>query len=86
MVEFLREKEMKELVSSETNEIARELMRMAHHILVLRVARNEAPPVGDFDLKYFMEIVQDFAREQGALKKILDGKGDELIWMAEDPA
>jgi hypothetical protein len=40
--------------------------------------------VADFGLKFFMEVIKDFASEHEALKKILDGKGDELILMAEE--
>ena len=85
MAEFLRENELKELLASESDPVTSQLMTMANHILTLRVIRKEKGPVSDFDLRYFMEIIQDFAREHEALKKILDGRGDELIWMAEEP-
>ena len=84
MAEFLRQAEMKELIAAQSDPIMRDLMTMANHMLVLKVMRKEAGPTSDFDLKYFMEIIHDLAGERETLKKILDGRGDELIWMADN--
>lgn len=84
MSEFLRQAEMNELIKAQTDPITQELMGMMNHILVVRLLRGEEGPTGDFDLRYFMEIIQDFASEHNTIKKILEGKGHEIVWMEEE--
>jgi hypothetical protein len=81
---FLRQTEMNDLIASEEDPITQHLMEMAAHVVISRVLTRKDGPIADFDLNYFMEIVQEFAREHKTLKTILEGKGDELIWLAED--
>jgi hypothetical protein len=79
---LLRDKEMRETIASEKDPITAQLMIFAYNTLISRILSKEQP-VASFDLAYFMQIVQEFASDHATLKKILDGKGDELIWMAE---
>ena len=81
---FLRQEEMEELVASEKDPITQHLMMMAVQVVFSRLVRREKGPTADFDLGYFAEVIQEFASEHETLKKILDGRGDELIWMAEE--
>lgn len=81
---FLRQKEMQELIASEPNQITAHLMTFANNTLVSRLLRKAPGPAADFDLGYFMQIVQEFASDHETLRKILDGTSEELIWLAED--
>jgi hypothetical protein len=80
-VGFLRRTEMQELVDSEKDPITEHLMEMAAQVVFSRVVRKERPPIADFDLRYFMEVVQDFAGQHETLKTILAGRGSELVWL-----
>jgi hypothetical protein len=80
---FLRQVEMEELVASEKDPITQHLMTMAAQVVLSRLVTGKNGPIADFDLAYFMEVIQDFASNHGTLKKIIDGKGEELIWIAE---
>jgi len=81
---FLRQKAMQELIAAEPDQITAHLMTFANNTLVSRLLRNAPGPAADFDLGYFMQIVQEFASDHETLRKILDEKSDELIWLAED--
>ena|ERR1700730_13323533 len=81
---FLRQTEMEELIASEKDPITQHLMTMAADVVLSRMLTKKNGPIADFDLNYFMEIVQQFANEHETLKKILSGRGDELIWLDED--
>jgi hypothetical protein len=81
--EFLRQREMQELIASEKDPITAHLMTFANNTLLSRLLTKEKGPVADFDLRYFMEVIQEFASDHETLKKILDGKVDELMWMAD---
>ena len=50
----------------------------------MRLVRRENGPTADFDLGYFMEVVREFVSEHETIRKILDGRGDELVWLTED--
>jgi hypothetical protein len=82
--EFLRQEEMKELIAAEKDRITAQLMSRAANMVVLRILRKESGPIADFDLVYFMEVIKEFADDHEALRMILNGKGDELNWMAEE--
>ncbi len=81
---FLREAEMHEVIAAETDPITRDLMRFALNCLVSRTIRQAEAPIADFDLKYFIQVVQEFASDQEGLRLFLDGKGSETVWLAED--
>jgi hypothetical protein len=81
--EFLRQEMAKEMIASERDAITAQLMTRAVNMVFLRIARKEAAPMADFDLAYFMEVMKEFAGDHEALRMILNGKGDELNWMAE---
>jgi len=81
---FLRQAEMEQLIASEEDPITQHLMTMAVDVVLSRMITKKNGPIADFDLSFFMEIIQQFANEHKTLKKILEGKGDELIWLAED--
>jgi hypothetical protein len=81
---FLRQKEMQELITSEQDKITSYLMTFANNTLIGRILRNAPGPAADFDLCFFMEIVQEFASDQNTLKTILDGRADELVWFTDE--
>jgi hypothetical protein len=78
---FLRQQEMEELIASEKDPITEHLMSMAAQVVFSRLVRKEKGPTADFDLRYFMEIIQELASKHEILKKILGGHGDELVWL-----
>ena len=82
--EFLQQEKMQELIASEKDPITAHLMIFANNTLLSRILTKEKGPVADFDLGYFMEVIKEFASDHKTLKKILDGRGDELIWMVEE--
>ena len=81
---FLRQEEMQELISSEQDEITAHLMIFANNTLVARILRNAPGPTADFDLRYFMEIIQEFASDRDTLKTILTGRAVDLVWLSDD--
>jgi hypothetical protein len=74
---------MEELIASEKDPIAQHLMTMAAQVVFSRMVRRENGPTADFDLGYFMEVIQEFTSKHEILKKIIEGKGGELIWIEE---
>jgi hypothetical protein len=78
---LVRQLEMQELIDSEKDPITAHLMTMANEVVFARVLRGESRPIADFDLRYFMEIMQEFASNHETLRKILAGRGDELVWL-----
>jgi hypothetical protein len=81
---FLRQEEMNSLIESEKDPITADLMNQAAHIVVLRVIRHEEGPISDFDLRYFMEIIQEFASDHEILKRSLEGKRCNEEWLPEN--
>jgi hypothetical protein len=81
--EFLRQKEMQELIASEKDPITADLMAMAYHVVFMRLMRKETGPVTDFDLRYFMEVIQEFSSQHSILTKLLAGKSGELAWLSD---
>ena len=82
--EFLRQEEMKEMIAVEQDRITAQLMARAVNMIAMRIIRKEEGPLSDFDLRYFMEILREFACDHEALRRILDGRRDDLNWMADD--
>ena len=81
---FLRQDEMNALIESETDPITADLMNQAANVVMLRVLRKEKRPIADFDLRYFMEVIQEFASDHDVLRKSLEGEGGQEIWIADD--
>jgi predicted TIM-barrel enzyme len=83
-IEFLRQDEVIKLIESEKNTITSQLMTEASNTIFKRMLRREAPPVADFDLLFFMQVMQEFCSQQEVLQKILAGRGSELDWFPEE--
>lgn len=83
-VNFLRWEEMKELLASEQDPVTAQLMGEAFMKVFNRLLKREGLPVGDFDMRFFMEILQEFFSEHETIKKIIDGTDDRQPWVAED--
>ena|SRR3982751_2930262 len=81
---FLRQREMEELIDSEKDPITRDLMALANIVVFGRVARHDSGPISDFDLLYFMELMQDFASRHDTIRLMLDGRGSELSWWPDN--
>ena len=81
---FLRQEEMNALIASEKDPITADLMNQAAHLVVLRVIRQEKGPISDFDLRYFMEVIQEFASDHETLTRSLKGKGSQEEWLSEN--
>jgi hypothetical protein len=81
---FLRQREMNELVDAEQNPVTRDLMVFAYHSLVSLVIRKAEGPIADFDLRYFMQVIQEFSSDHDGLRGFLDGKSNDTEWIAED--
>ena len=81
---FLRQEEMNALIASEKDPITADLMSQAAHLVVLRVMRQEKGPMADFDLRYFMEVIQEFASDHEALRRSLEGRGSQEEWLSEN--
>jgi hypothetical protein len=82
--EFLRQETMKEMIASERDPITAQLMTRAVNMVFLRLARKEKGPTADFDLAYFIEVIKEFADDHEALRTIIEGRGAELDWLAEE--
>lgn len=80
---FLRQEEMNALIAIEGDPITAQIMGLASHLLALRVLRKEKGPAADFDLNYFMELIQELASDHETLRNILEGKGDQMTWLTE---
>src|SRR5690242_5989906 len=80
---FLRAEQMQEIISSEQNRITAQLMVFAYNTLVCSVLCGSQAPAGSFDLSFFMHVVQQFASDHETLRQILEGKGNEYVWLAE---
>ena len=74
---------MQEIISSEQDPITAQLMVFAYNTLLASALSEGVAPVGNFDLGFFMHVVQQFASDHDALRDILDGKGNEYVWLAE---
>ena len=81
---FLRQEEMNALIANETDPITADLMSQAAHLVVLKVIRGEEGPLGDFDLRYFMEVIQEFASDHEMLRQTLEGKVHKESWLTDD--
>jgi hypothetical protein len=81
---FLREEEMRQIVSSQQDPITAQLMGLAYHTLLVRMLRQESLPVADFDLRFFMEVIQEFCSDQETLKKVLAGEKLPAWYSDED--
>ena len=81
---FLRQREMNELIDAEENPTTRALMVFAYNSFFALVLRKADGPIVDFDLKFFMQVIQEFSSNHEALRMFLDGKGNETEWLAED--
>lgn len=44
---------------------------------MLRVIRQAEGPIADFDLRYFMEVIQEFASDHDTLRSSLEGGGTQ---------
>jgi hypothetical protein len=80
---FLRKAEMLELLRSEKDEITSQLMWEASNSVFKRVLKGGDGPVSDFDLNFFMEVMQEFCGQHKVLKTILDGEGKSLEWFPD---
>jgi hypothetical protein len=71
---FLRQDEMNNLVASERDPITQNLMALAAQTVLARVVARQSWPIADFDLLYFMELVQQFGSKHQILKRMLNGE------------
>jgi hypothetical protein len=56
-------------------------MVFAYNTLIGCIGTGSQAPTGSFDLVFFMQVVRQFASDHEALRKILDGKGNEYVWL-----
>jgi hypothetical protein len=82
--DFLRMEEMRELIAAEENKITRDLMTFAFNCFASVIIKNTAAPIADFDMKFSMQVVHEFAKDHEGLQMFLDGKGDEEGWGLDD--
>lgn len=75
---MLRQEEAAQLREQEPNPITAQLMEMAQATLIIRSLRGEKGPIADFDLRYFMEVIQEFCGQHDTLRAILAARGEEL--------
>jgi hypothetical protein len=74
---------MNALIERQDDPITANLMHRAAHVLLLRMMRREKAPAADFDLEFFIEVIQEFVRDHDALRKSLDGSGEEE-WLPDN--
>jgi hypothetical protein len=48
-----------------------------NRFILFRLLRGKVLPLADFDLLYFMEVMQEFCSQHNLLKEVLAGKGDD---------
>ena len=80
---FLHQDEMNAIIKRQRDPITANLMNRAAHVLILRMMRREKAPAADFDLEFFMEVIQEFVHDHDALRKSLDGCSEEQ-WLPDN--
>lgn len=80
---FLHGEQMQEIIASEQDPITAQLMVFVYNTLISCIGSGSQAPTGSFDLGFFMHVVQQFARDHEALRTILEGKGNEYVWIEE---
>jgi hypothetical protein len=68
---------MNRLIDAEEDPITQNLMALAAQTVLARAVTQKSQPIADFDLLYFMELIQQFASKHQILKRMLNG---EDVW------
>jgi hypothetical protein len=79
----VRHQEALELLNSIEDPVTRRLAHNAHFFLLRRFARGQDLPAGDFDVRFFVEVVREFCQEHDVLKRILAGERVGGWWEEE---
>jgi hypothetical protein len=82
-VNLLKQNEAMELLNSVKDLVANQLMNRANFYVTKRFMARETAPVSDFDLRFFMEVMEELFNDQEALRRILNGE-DLRVWTDEE--
>jgi hypothetical protein len=82
-VNLLKQNEAMELLSSVKDLVANQLMNQANFYVIKRFVARETAPASDFDLRFFMEVMEELFNDQEVLRRILNGE-DLRIWTDEE--
>src|SRR3954452_22430923 len=83
--DFLRMEEMRAVIAAEDDKITQQLMQFASNNFASVVLDNTYKPVADFDMEFFIRVVQKFVGDHDGLRMFLDGKADDNPWYDDPP-
>ncbi len=77
---MLRRQEAIELLNSIKDPVTQGLAHRAHYFVLKRFAEQKSLPVADFDMLFFVQVLQQFCQEHDILKRLLAGERVGAWW------
>lgn len=79
---LLNQDAAKQILSSVSNPITKQLMGIAASHTLIRFKRRERLPITDFDFRFFIEVLHEFCNNHNVIRRVL--AGEDLRWWPDD--